>query len=107
MGFKRKMGEASLGLALVASSVGVRATTAAEPLVVTQLSDPETRLVAVDGSSPDSALDVTMASFAQAISRSVVAEEQAAKARCISGAAIPATHAARLSWEAYCRYRRR
>jgi hypothetical protein len=106
MGFKRNMGQAGLCLALLAEAAGVRATSAPEPLIVTRLSDPEARLITQGVSNTDPALGDTMASFAQAISQSALADVEAAQSRCNSRAAIPAAGAARMSWEANCSYRR-
>jgi len=104
MGFKRKIWQAVLGLALLNIAAAGQAEPEGEPLVVTRLPDPETHMLTTSGTDEDSSLDARIGDFSRAISQATLADQQAMQARC--RAAIPASGADRLAWEASCRYRR-
>lgn len=106
MGYKRKMGRAVLGLALMTFAAVADAEPAREPLVVTRLPEPELRLVALNDPERNLA-DEAVQRFARALDQATVAEQQAIAARCKSSDPVPSGGAARAAWEANCRYRRR
>lgn len=106
MGYKRKIaiGMAMAGLMMAS---GARADTG-EPLVTARLADPETHLLAMDGSSLEPSSEQRNAAFLNALAGAAAARRQAVDARCRAMAAdIPASGEARLNWEANCRYQRR
>jgi len=116
MGFMRIIAGAALALAPVgapaADAVGIPAP---EPLVVTQLADPDPnyRPPLAEGSERNSrdrkmpALDAAMQDFGRAIGEAALLQQRAIEAKCGSGAPVPADGAARWAWEANCRYDRR
>lgn len=102
VGFERKIAAAALWVVL-----GSGAATAGEPLVVTRLSDPETQLLALDGSPAALSPEQRNADFINALAAATAARDQAIDAQCRSMSAVPASGEARMTWEAKCRYRRR
>ena len=106
MGFKREIGRAAMGLALLTGAAGGKAAPQGEPLVVTRLPEAELRVEPL--SDPEAQLaDEDVRRFAKAINQAALAEQQAFAAKCRSSDPVPEAGAARLMWEANCRYRRR
>ena len=104
MGFKREIGRAACGLALLTGTATYAEPR--EPLIVTRL--PETEVQVAVLKDPEAvAADEEARQFARAIMQAAAAERQANAARCRSSDPIPAAGAERLAWEANCRYRRR
>ena len=83
--------------------------TAGEPLVTAKLADPETHLLALDGSaaSPQTESEQRNAAFLNALTAAGAARQQSIDAQCRSTSAVPPNGEARMDWEANCRYRRR
>ena len=102
MGYWRIIAAVALSAAL-----GSTIATAGEPLVVTRLSDPESHLLALDGSPTEPSPEQRNASFINALAAATAAGEQAIDAQCRTMTAVPASGEARMTWEAKCRYRRR
>ena len=102
MGYWRNIAAAAL-LMTLGSTVAV----AGEPLVVSRLSDPESHLLALDGSPAEPSPEQRNASFINALAAATAAREQAIDAQCRTMTAVPASGEARMTWEAKCRYRRR
>jgi hypothetical protein len=106
MGFKRNIGSAAFGLALLVGAAVVGAAPQSEPLVVTRL--PETEVQIVPLTDPEAvAAEQEAQQFARAIRQAAAAEQQANAVRCRSSDPVPAAGTERLIWEANCRYRRR
>jgi hypothetical protein len=105
MGFKREIGRAAFGFALLTGTASIHADPR-EPLIVTRLPDNEVREVAL--ADPEAVeADREAQEFARAISQAAASEQQANAARCRSSDPVPAAGPGRLAWEANCRYRRR
>jgi hypothetical protein len=115
MEFERKVGRAAFGLVLLLGAAGARSASH-EPLVVTQLADPDPNYVpprlpkldetrASDDLDDKPTLDQAMQDFGRAIGQAALLQQRAIDARCRSEAA-PADRADRLAWEANCRYQR-
>jgi len=105
MGFKREIGRAAFGFALLTgTSTGF--ADPPEPLVVTRLPEAEVREVALTDPEATEA-DRQAQQFAQAIRQAAASEQQAEAVKCRSSDPVPAAGAERLAWEANCRYRRR
>jgi len=102
VGYWRKLSAVALSAALGSSMAA-----AGEPLVVTRLSDPESHLLALDGSPAAVSPEERNAAFINALAAATAAREQATDAQCRAATAVPASGEARMSWEAKCRYRRR
>lgn len=116
MEFERTILRAGLGLATL---LGGQPATAAplEPLIVTQLSDPDPSFVppalqpkhgrrfAETDDSPT--LDAAMQDFGRALGQAALLQQQAVEQRCRATDAASATGQDRLAWEAACRYVRR
>jgi hypothetical protein len=116
MGFERKMGRAALGLVLLLDAASAAAAPP-EPLIVTQLADPDPNYVpphepklntirASDQLDQGSSLDQSMQEFGRAIGQAAMLQQQAIEARCRSGAPSGSSTADRFAWEASCRYQR-
>lgn len=106
MGFKRDIGRAALGLALLVWPALIGAAPTGEPLVVKTLPDPELRLITTSGSDEQSTLDRALDGFERAIGQATLVQRQATAVRCRS-ADVPASGPSRWAWEANCRYQRR
>ena len=102
MGYWGKVTAAAL-IAAFASGLSM----AGEPLVVTRLPDPETRLLTLEGVPANPSAEQRNAEFIQALAAATAAREQNLNAQCRAANAIPVSGEARMSWEANCRYRRR
>ena len=72
-----------------------------------RLADPETHLLALDGTSPQTVAEDRNAAFINALTAASAARRQTIDAQCRSLSAVPASGEARMNWEANCRYRRR
>jgi hypothetical protein len=106
MGYKREIGTMVLGLALLVGAAGATAEPT-EPLTVTQLGDSEAKLLTtVSASIADSSADADIGHFGRAVSEAVREQQQSIEYRCRSSARGSGKVAARLAWEASCRYRR-
>jgi hypothetical protein len=105
MGFKREIGGAALGFAVLAGAAAAQADPR-EPLIVTRLPEAEGQVVAL--ADPEAVeADRQAQQFARAIIQAAAAERQANAMRCKSSDPVPAAGPERLAWEANCRYRRR
>jgi hypothetical protein len=117
MGIERNIGRSALVVALL---IGAASATAAppEPLIVTQLPDPDPNYAAPPGSRRDRTrasgdmdqsptLDEAIQDFGRAIGQAVRLEQQAIEQKCRSVAAARARSADVLAWQASCRYARR
>jgi len=118
MGFERKIGLAALGLALNLGGTPLLAAPS-EPLVVTQLADPDPNYVPLprepkhgkrnaDEVDENPTLDGAMQEFGRALGQAAMIQQQAIEARCRSGASEQASASAqdRFAWAAACRYSR-
>ena len=93
---------------------GVALAAPAEPLIVTQLADPDPNFVP---EGPHSAwkrsreamprLDASMEAFGRAIGQAALVEQQAIEERCRNAAPAAASATDRFAWAASCRYTRR
>ena len=118
MGFERNV---ALVCAGVASLIGAAPAVCApkEPLIVTQLRDPDPYFVPqpadgkeVSAKAPyandeNARIDEAMADFGRAIGQAAMVEQQQIEARCRSGLPETATSEQRFAWAASCRYTRR
>jgi hypothetical protein len=117
MGIEREFARAALGLAIALAAVHSNAAPQSEPLVVTQLADPDPNYVPLPAVSasikevagqrrPDPTLDEAMQDFGRAIGQAGMLEQQQVDARCksINTSQVPMEQ--RYVWEANCRYRR-
>lgn len=87
-----------------------------EPLVITQLPDPEPTFMSVSAdesgamrareSDQSPALDQAMLDFGRAIGQATRIQEQAIEARCKSGEPSGGNLVDRLTWAENCRYQR-
>jgi hypothetical protein len=117
MGFKRMMTDVALCVALLPGGATAAVAAPAEPLVVTQLADPDPNYVPPPNEQQpgtpwtriDAApvLDAAMQDFGRAIGQAALLQRRAGQAKCNSSAPVPADGAARWAWEANCRYERR
>jgi hypothetical protein len=105
MGFKREIGRAVFGFALL-TGTSMTYADPREPLVVTRLPEAEVHEVALADPEATEA-DRQAQQFAQAISQAAASEQQLNAAKCRSSDPVPAAGAERIAWEANCRYRRR
>src|SRR5258708_6453081 len=105
VGFGRKIARAGAGVALLLSAAAVAAEPA-EPLSVTKLGDPETKLQISTASDNIGAPDGDTDEFSRAVSEAVRAQQQSVEARCQSMNRPTGPIAVRWAWEARCRYRR-
>ncbi|MFL6726457.1 MAG: hypothetical protein ACJ8FS_08080 [Sphingomicrobium sp.] len=115
MGFERNIGRAGLVLALLLGAVPVAAAPP-EPLIVTQLPDPDPGYVARPepklqvtqsrGDPDENSIDTAMQTFGRAIGQAALLEEQAIEVRCRSAEPSGGSAVARFAWEANCRYQR-
>lgn len=95
-------------IALAATlALGSGEAVAGEPLVTAKLADPETHLLAMDGSSNRPVIEDRNTAFLNALIAAGAARQQATDAQCRSVSTVPSGGEARLNWEANCRYRRR
>lgn len=118
MGIEREFARAALGLAIALAAVHSNAAPQSEPLVVTQLADPDPNYIPLPAvSKPQSrkleadddqnpTLDEAMQDFGRAIGQAGMLEQQQVDARCksINTSQVPMEQ--RYVWEANCRYRR-
>jgi hypothetical protein len=115
MGFVRKILPAAAIVAVFAASMA-SAAEAPEPLIVTQLADPDPnyvpppelrhgqRYAAPEDESP--AIDAAMADFGRALGQAVLVQQLMIEQRCKSSEASAASGTDRLAWEAACKYTR-
>ena len=117
MGLKRTWTGVSLCMSLLLGGASAARAAPAEPLVVTQLADPDpnyvppeserqagTRSTRVDAAP---VMDAAMQDFGRAIGQAALLQRQAIRAKCNSSDPVPSDGAARWAWEANCRYLRR
>ena len=115
MGHGRKIMFLALGATLTGASAA--AAPRSEPLIVTQLPDPDPNYVPPprepkgnalknDDADQDQSIDQAMEVFGRAIGQAGLVTRQKAEARCREGipADVPAEQ--RYAWEASCRYQR-
>jgi hypothetical protein len=103
-------------IALLAGTAQPAVAAPGEPLIVTQLPDPDPYYVPpaehssgarkVASGQRDSALDAAMEQFGRAIGQATRLQQQAIDARCRSGVPASAGTSERFAWEASCRYSR-
>ncbi len=105
MGFGRKIGRATAGIAIMASAAGGLAEPA-EPLTVTRLGDSETELLISAASGNVDGADHDVDDFSRAVSEAVRTQQQSTEAQCQATHRGTGSIAARWAWEARCRYRR-
>lgn len=117
MGLVRKIGPAMIGVSLLLGGVPVAAEQP-EPLVVTQLADPDPNYAPppsepkhkrwqADADDDVSALDTVMADFGNVLRQAIVAQQQLIDQRCKSSEAAAGAGPDRMAWEAACKYTRR
>lgn len=117
MGLKRIITRVAPCIALLLGAAPMAEAAPAEPLVVTELADPDPNYVPPPteqhsgkrSASNDAApvLDAAMQDFGRAIGQAALLQRQSIQAKCNSSAPIPAGGAERWAWEANCRYERR
>ena len=116
MGLKRIMIGAATCIALLLGVARSAEAAPSEPLVVTELADPDPNYVLQSEQQPgkrlrgnDAApvLDEAMQDFGRAIGQAAFLQRQSIQAKCNSSAPVPQGGAARWAWEANCRYERR
>jgi hypothetical protein len=117
MGIERKLAAGTLGVGLLLGAAPIVAAPT-EPLIVTQLPDPDPNYVdpsselkrraTAPANSADEhpTLDQAMQDFGRAIGQAAVIEQQATQARCRSAIPAQASTEQRYAWEAACTYRR-
>jgi hypothetical protein len=116
MGYMRKLGWLTLGFALFVSAPVIAGP--AEPLIVTQLHDPDPGYVPpaserksgkrlANNESESSAIDAAMQEFGRAIGQAAMAQQQSIEARCKSDTAAADRPSDRFAWAAACQYQRR
>ena len=105
MGFGREIARLGAGIALLVTAAAVTAEPA-EPLTVTQLGDPESKLQISTASSNIGAPDGDIDSFSRAVSEAVRIQQQSIEDRCQSANKGAVSIAARSAWDARCRYQR-
>lgn len=105
VGFGRKIARSGAGIALLLSAAA-GAAEPAEPLTVTKLGDPETKLLISTASDNVGVPDGDTDEFGRAVSEAVRAQQQSVGARCQSMDRLTGSIAVRWAWEARCRYRR-
>ena len=117
MALKWIMAGLALCIALAFGAASAADAAPAEPLVVTQLADPDPNYVP----SPDEqhsgkraasmdalpVLGAEMQDFSRAIGRAALLQRQSIQVECNSRAPVPEGGPARWAWEANCRYERR
>jgi hypothetical protein len=104
MGFGQKIWRSGAGIPLLLTAAAASAEPA-EPLTVTQLGDPETKLQ-VSASGTIGGQDGDIDSFSRAVGEALSLQQQSIDARCRSAPRNSGTIAARWAWEARCRYQR-
>ena len=105
MGFGRKIWRSGAAIALLLTAAAATAEPA-EPLTVTQLGDPETKLQIVNASDNIGVPQGDTDEFSRAISGAVREQQQSTEAQCQATNRVTGSIAARWAWEARCRYRR-
>jgi hypothetical protein len=105
---------AAVAIGLIAPAASIAG--APEPLIVTQLADPDPGYVRPSaeprgGTRPlpadiDRTLDTAIQDFGRAIGEAAAIQRRAIEARCQSGEANAASAADRFAWAASCRYSR-
>ena len=115
MGFSRVFAGLAFSAALAGGEAPARSSPA-EPLVVTQLPDPDPHYIAsssakrkamrVPDDEEDPVLDRSMQDFGQAIGQATQLQEQAIEARCKEGEPSGGNSLDRLTWAANCMYQR-
>jgi hypothetical protein len=106
VGFRRKIAQSAATLALFLSAVA-RPAEPSEPLTVTRLGDPESKLL-ISSASDNIGTPVGDAAgeFSRVISETVRAQQRSIEARCQSVDRASGPIAVRWAWEARCHYRR-
>ncbi len=117
MGLKRITIEAAACIALLLGVARSAEAAPSEPLVVTELADPDPNYVPPQseqhpgkrspGNDAAPLLDEAMQDFGRAIGQAAFLQRQSIQAKCNSSAPVPQGGAARWAWEANCRYERR
>ena len=113
MGIERIFTCFALGVAMLPGGVALAAP--AEPLIVTQLADPDPNFVPEGSHSATwkrsreamPRLDASMEAFGRAIGQAALVEQQAIEERCRNAAPAAASATDRFAWAASCRYTRR
>jgi hypothetical protein len=118
MGYRKDIAQALCATALLCAGGPLQsAQPQREPLVVTELSDPEpvppvsprpkltlTRLAGAD--QGELAVDRAIEDLGRALNDALAAQQQATEARCRSGQPEGSSSVDRFDWAAHCRYRR-
>ena len=116
MGLKRIMIGAATCIALLLGVARSAEAAPSEPLVVTELADPDPNYVPqseqqhgkrLRGNDAAPVLDEAMQDFGRAIGQAAFLQRQSIQAKCNSSAPVPQGGSARWAWEANCRYERR
>ena len=105
MGVGRNIGRSGAAIALLVTAA-VSSAEPAEPLTVTQLGDPESKLLISSASDNIGVPQGGTDEFGRAISEAVRTQRQSIEATCQSANRGIGPIAARWAWEARCRYRR-
>jgi hypothetical protein len=106
VGFRLKIAQSAATFALLLSAAA-GAAEPTEPLTVTKLGDPESKLLSSSASDNTGTPDGDAAGeFSRAITETVRAQQQSIEARCQSVDRASGPIATRWAWEARCRYRR-
>jgi len=112
MGFARNILGVAAALTLPVGASAVAAPP--EPLVVTQLPDPDPNYVpppelkgeARSQQEADESIDQAMEGFGRAVGQAALVIRQKTAARCREGMPADVTPEQRFAWEASCRYQR-
>src|SRR5205814_5001445 len=105
MGVGRNIGRSGAAIALLVTAA-VSSAEPAEPLTVTQLGDPESKLQISTASSSIGGRDGDVDNFSRAVSEAVRTQQRSIETTCQSANRGIGPIAARWAWEARCRYRR-
>jgi hypothetical protein len=103
--FERKFRTSALATALLLGASGAVAA-AREPLIVTELRDPNLIPLAGTGRSVEQSLDDATRRFSLAIAQAIESDQRMMDRACRAGAPEAANHAARFDWQANCLYHR-
>jgi len=103
--YRRKIAQPAATFALLLSAAAHPAEPS-EPLSVTRLGDPESKLLISSASDNIVTPNAHTGEFSRAISETVRAQQQSIEARCQSVDRASGPIATRWAWEARCRYRR-
>jgi hypothetical protein len=105
VGFERKLKMSAFAIALLLDASGAAAASP-EPLIVTELPDPNLIPLGAAKHSDEQSLDAAALRFSLAIAQALQSEQRSMEQACHTGVPAAASRAARFDWQANCLYRR-